>query len=515
MVAALPRQTAGWVTASPLWSGAMATPGAMQQPAILRFGSDQFMDDLRALLANSPASLSGYIAQKRSFRPRPAGAPSNWTPPVATLKLYQPAHGDFNLIAANLVCRLPGIPDHTVEARYGEKASFVLRRIGPQGEEMAWTAGGNGNAWTSLDAVTAARVANGEVLQPLFPVSYTDANQRSRRILVGLIPTSSRETYQAAPAISPITLDPDSSGNPVDPRIAEVENRVLGRFDDLKDPASPLKPDQQVEASTFLLLDLADFLSTRLTNLWNQIAAGTAPPPGDPGIALFLGLTMKSVDGSSTSWATALAEALAQFDRIGGDNPTPTTVQYNLRNSELSPNELRAAVLAALAGNPATPTPATGTAVPKLADDVLYVIRCVYQKPRCNQLAPDVVSAPTEQFALASFFDPDAPARPIRIPLPVDTSQGGLRKFSKNVAFLISDKLRNQMGLVADGKSALKGDLGSESRFNLGELCSFSIPIISLCAFIVLMIFISLLNIIFWWLPLLRICLPLKLKAKA
>jgi hypothetical protein len=71
------------------------------------------------------------------------------------------------------------------------------------------------------------------------------------------------------------------------------------------------------------------------------------------------------------------------------------------------------------------------------------------------------------------------------------------------------------MGLVSDGKSALKGDLGSESSFNLGELCSFSIPIITLCAFIVLMIFLSLLNLIFWWLPLLRICLPLKLKAKA
>jgi len=249
--------------------------------------------------------------------------------------------------------------------------------------------------------------------------------------------------------------------------------------------------------------------------LWNQIASGNAPPPGDPGMTLFANLSLKSVDGSSTMWATALGQALAQWDRIGGDNPTPATVQYNLVNSELSPADLRSSLLAALAGNPVTPEPATGTPVPKLADDVLYIIRCVYQRPRCKQLAPDVVSAPTEQFALASFFDPDAPSRPIRIPLPVDTSQGGLRKFSKNVAFLISDKLRNQMGLVSDGKSALKGDLGSESSFNLGELCSFSIPIITLCAFIVLMIFLSLLNLIFWWLPLLRICLPLKLKAKA
>jgi hypothetical protein len=503
------------VTAAPLWSIAMANPASMQQPAILRFASDKFMDDLKALLASAPASLSGYLAQKQSFRPRPAGAPSNWTAPISTLKLYQPAHGHFYLVAANLVCRLPGIPDHTVEARYGEKATFVLRRISPQGQEMAWTAAASGNNWAPIDAASTGKVAAGEVLQPLFPMSFTDTNNRNRRMLVGLIPTSSRETFLAAPAITPITVDTDSSGNLVDPRVVEVDNRVLDRFDDLTAPASPLNAAQQVEASQFLLLDLADFLNTRLPALWNQIANGTAPPISDPGYPLFIALAFNSVDGSSTTWAIALTQALAQWDRIGGDNPTATTVNYNLRNSALAPAVLRSSALAALAGNPVTPTPATDTPVPKLADNVQYMIRCVYQKPRCKQLAPDVVSAPTEPFALASFFDPDAPSRTIRIPLPIDTSQAGLRKFTKNVAFMMSDKLRNQMGMVSDGKSALQGNLGSDPGLQLGELCSFSIPIITLCAFIVLMIFISLLNIVFWWLPLLRICLPIKLKASS
>jgi hypothetical protein len=40
-------------------------------------------------------------------------------------------------------------------------------------------------------------------------------------------------------------------------------------------------------------------------------------------------------------------------------------------------------------------------------------------------------------------------------------------------------------------------------------ICSFSIPIITLCALIVLMIFLSLLNIIFWWMPFLKICFPI------
>ena len=67
-----------------------------------------------------------------------------------------------------------------------------------------------------------------------------------------------------------------------------------------------------------------------------------------------------------------------------------------------------------------------------------FVIRCVYERPVCGPLDPPLVSAPTAVFQLASFFDSDAPARPIRIALPLDTSTAGLRKFDKNTAFMIS-----------------------------------------------------------------------------
>jgi hypothetical protein len=39
-------------------------------------------------------------------------------------------------------------------------------------------------------------------------------------------------------------------------------------------------------------------------------------------------------------------------------------------------------------------------------------------------------------------------------------------------------------------------------------ICSFSLPVITLIAMILLMIMISLLNIVFFWLPWVRICLP-------
>ena len=51
---------------------------------------------------------------------------------------------------------------------------------------------------------------------------------------------------------------------------------------------------------------------------------------------------------------------------------------------------------------------------------------------------------------------------------------------------------------------------------SLGMICSLSIPIITICALILLMIIVILLDIIFRWLPFFIFCFPLpKFKAKA
>ena len=52
--------------------------------------------------------------------------------------------------------------------------------------------------------------------------------------------------------------------------------------------------------------------------------------------------------------------------------------------------------------------------------------------------------------------------------------------------------------------------LGANS-LTIQWICSFSLPIITLCAFIVLNIFLSLFNIIFNWLMFIKICLPIPL----
>lgn len=154
-----------------------------------------------------------------------------------------------------------------------------------------------------------------------------------------------------------------------------------------------------------------------------------------------------------------------------------------------------------------------------------FVIRFVYARRDCGPLHPPTVSAPTERFQLANFFDADAPARPVRITLPADTSPAGLRKFNKNTAFVMSDMLCGQvqrakgLGLVDLVRSVLpwplhkdldvaSGSCQNSGGINIGMICSLSIPIITICALILLMIIVSLLDFVFRWLPYFVMCFP-------
>jgi hypothetical protein len=243
-------------------------------------------------------------------------------------------------------------------------------------------------------------------------------------------------------------------------------------------------------------------------------------------LTLWSTLATSAVSGGTTSWRDALKTAWSERLVLSGDAQGTSSLDLNLRTPGLTPDQLDADVGAALP-QPYTPG-AAGTAtsiqgdtaappaVPKLdaRSQSKYVLRCVYRRPECKPPHPDVVSKPSQPFRIASFFDLDAPARSITIAMPVDTSIKDLRKLRKNVSFLLSNELRSQMNRVTGMKDALDGKFADGESLDIGLLCSFSIPVITICALIVLMIFISLLNIVFWWMPFLRICFPIALEAK-
>ncbi|MDJ0621408.1 MAG: hypothetical protein QNJ17_00500 [Desulfocapsaceae bacterium] len=109
------------------------------------------------------------------------------------------------------------------------------------------------------------------------------------------------------------------------------------------------------------------------------------------------------------------------------------------------------------------------------------------------------------QFRVASPFDPEA-SRPSLIPMPsLRDLKRGLAKGASVLTPGDTFDLINGLNLK---KGASEDVIGKGPKLGIQWICSFSLPVITLVAMILLMIMISLLNIVFFWLPWVRICIP-------
>lgn len=556
-----------WLAPAPLWDLALEDAGnrRFREPVVLRFASDAFLDELTADLAPAPAQNGGAAAGLAARVARP----ETWERPATgwaaegdgslgpALKLYQPAHRRYYLVAANLVCRRTGLPGRKVDVAAGERASMLVRRLAPRNGapvdpadpstyvEQGWVGDRTAGRWEPVPA-DAGPLA-GEERLALFALPFQDASGQPRRLHAALLPVAGREVYEsAAPAGDPPEI-PAAPGDDLaaldDPRKAAWAS---GPFLALRDLASSEPPADLTSAVArellrFALLDLADLLIAELPELWDALVAGSRTGLDAPLAAVYDRLVQPLPWGGS--WRLVLVRADDQRDVLlrGAPLPPGTTpvIPANLTLASIRPAAalllgglFQAHLYAAFDATPPAGPPGRGAAgapveaaraaaasagEPGEEGGALYVARCVYERPRCAPYVPPVVSAPSRPCRLASFFDPDAPARPLTIRLPLDTSIKGLRRFPKSVSMLLSNKLRSQVEQVQNSKLADidDGDVkAGDPGWTLGMICSFSIPIITLCAFIVLMIFIQLLNIVFWWLPFLKICLPIPVRSE-
>jgi hypothetical protein len=137
----------------------------------------------------------------------------------------------------------------------------------------------------------------------------------------------------------------------------------------------------------------------------------------------------------------------------------------------------------------------------------LYIARAFVRVKRCDACPPELLwSAPTEPFSIVPWFEPSG-APPVRVEMPEATLES-LAKLKPNVAFKVPASLQSMLNAM-QVKKPLDVSKGGGGGTDLAWICGFNIPIITLCAFVVLSIFLSLLNIIFWWLPLVKICIPI------
>jgi hypothetical protein len=622
-----------WTAASPIRPAltSAADPSvrrAFTRPSLLRFASDSFMDDFVGMLDVDPMRLGELTARPETWRGPAAlvtatpaapsfarslqrkrlsmlrtasrGAATVAAPAAAgrapVLKLYQPAHQRYYLVAASLVCQLPGLPDRAIDAAQEERATFVVRRLLPKSgvtrpttdpataDEYAFVNDGSSHGWRAVAASGAAAVVAGEEQLPLSPATYRADDGLTRRVLTGLVPVSRREAYLGTPRrdqqAAPVAANP-----PPDPRMTLLQQQVSEPWRQIVARASAVEailskardgspePNQTEREKTrqegrdeiqtvswYVLLDLARFLEAHLPNVWAALT-GTAASlsPAEAAIVSAIDATTYTRDSVTRTLRSTLAALRArevQLERVAvpytegssawpselfplaairsteqlnpkpGDFVLPSPVE---RVSGLTPATLESLVRAALPAAASAPVPVAPIASrPPLAaaDPGWFVIRCVYERPQCGPLAPPVVSEPSEVFQLAAFFDPDAPARPIRIGLPADVSPAGLRKFDKNTAFMVSDML---CGHIQRMKGLTLGDLVrsvlpwplhkdlpvsggppcSDAAGSVGMMLSISLPIVTIAALMMLMIIVNLLDIVFRWMPYFMVTFPI------
>lgn len=683
-----------WAAPSPLWPIAAGASdialrrNALRKPVILRFAADTFMDDFVNLLETDPSRLHELVAIPETWRgPTTDPAPAKPAPLFARqlsrlglaaakkkglvpspsgkgvsslltinpavqpkkLKLYQPAHQRYYLVASSLVCGRAGLPDRAINPGKQERVSCVVRRMFPPGsldiniplppfdpatwEEYAFVSTSTGNRWKRIPRQTQLNggvLLDGEDQLPLFTMNFAEDDGRNRRLVAGLVPVGKREAYMGAGSQKqPGDPQPVVESQPVsDPRMILFWSQVTEPWKKLleqaangsklnqgsklpDDPNSPpplpqFLSDANTAATTqtmreqiqtgswYILLDFANLLEAQTPRVW-RLLKGQSPLAGEPVFnageqALATAITntsfsltnpQKSAFVQSTAYSTAaikssLKDALVavktgsiesnletvktSFDRkrlsldplwpnflfpladplLNGPLPNlPINVaagDTDLDQKRKKIDALAARIEAALPAQPAAEVPNNPLVSQQPMDmrEGWFVIRCVFSRPECGPIDPPLLSEPTTPFQMAGFFDPDAPARPIRIALPLDTSPAGLRKFDKNTAFMISDMLCGQIDRL---KGLTLGDLilsvlpwplhkdlsvpdggpcKSDSGIEVGMICSLSIPIITICALLMLMIIVTLLDIIFRWLPFFLFCFPIpKLKAKA
>jgi hypothetical protein len=468
-----------------------------------------------------------------------------------------------------------GLPDRVVDTGKQERVSFVIRLLQPRAgaakvnpdprdcDEMAMVNG------TWQPAADPASLPDGEEQHPLSPLTYTEIDGRHRRLFIGLVPVGKRESYLAAsqpqPGTETGTLPPL-----VTARQMLFKSQVLGPWsiieetataahDVIAHPEKPFDSDQlaQLElirnrttaqvlsTSWYIFLDFANYLSAHATPVWNALTGVAGDPPNAAQVTLLATLIRTRHLASGLSFATALVNAKRQEQVLeavrtpyaSGSRDWPSAALIfplaELSDSgaaRLTPaadrTTIESQVAAALNPEPAAKFPvrvaAQARANPMASP--WFTIRCILERPNCPALTQPLLSEPTACFQLAGYFDPDAPSRPIRIGLPVDTTPAGLRKFDRNTAFIMSDTL---CGQVKKAQGMTLGDLirsvlpfplhkdldgGSSPCGNgigAGMVCSFSIPIITICALMLLIIFVKLLDIVFFWMPFFQVCLPL------
>jgi hypothetical protein len=519
------------------------------RPALLQRHDDDFieatLDDLRT--TSGRQTLQGLRAQART-----ENATNN------VLKLFQPIQRQFHLALIEAWCETPGLP--RIDPARVVAAGMVLRRIGSNGREGWMRSKGRARGWIPLqriggedaDPAAGARLQRSltgvadidrkfsayslqktdnllnEDVIPLYHAPPDVCADAAKTIFYGVIPTTSSEISDVAAELS---RPGDSSFGPMSPAFtghlygglagqgmvfpfpgetvvggwleaAEMpgDSRPAGvsqaQFDALTGDSSAAGSDA---ARMRVFLKMLQQLGSEF-NAFASSAEVNELKLALQKIELPLvrrnGETQRRSVNAYAFLASAAAILLAK-EQLPNPPEMPESWPAAADNSALA-NALHKAMTARFAAS-------KGKSGRYDEPDGRYVIRA-FVRLKCEHGGSTKIvwSEESEPFVIAPWYE-GAGAPPVQIPLPDASDKNLLRSLKPNVAFIVPPAMQNLLTGKAKDLMAGTGSLGS---LGLSWICSFNIPVITICAFIVLNIFLTLFNLIFGWLFFIKICIP-------
>ena len=438
------------------------------------------------------------------------------------LKLFQPVHRTFHLALLDASCLTFGRPRLDPKKIVG--AGLVVRRLSTSGKggetREAWMQENRlFRGWVPLpnaeqelrdpdpafrrpelsaghreiNRLLAIQAGHGATLQereaPLFIAHPEICNATGRTLLYGLIPVTSSEMTEA-PSFPSFT-EQDLEGH-------------LHRYLTAGGP----RPFPLV-GSTLSALDpanaaLADFM-TLLKQLAIEFDAFGETPAARSLFAGLNGILLAREQGSikAGDFLKAASAVLLERDLSGADASQRMPVEWPAMSAT------QASTLGKLViGTMQTRLAQVGGGQGRFGEEGRrYRLRAFVRVKQDDRCPPETVwSEYSEPFTIAPWYDNNG-APPVQIALP-DVTKDFLKKMKPNVAFAVPEGLFNLLQCdpktMADGKKVTP-----PPKLGIRWLCSFSLPLITICAFIVLNIFLQLFNIIFQWLLYIKICIPI------
>ncbi|MBI5329324.1 MAG: hypothetical protein HZB71_01815 [Betaproteobacteria bacterium] len=451
-------------------------------------------------------------------------------PDHPTLRL--PMHRAFYLACCEVSCDAPGLP--ALDPARVVSAGLVVRRGAGATGAMRWMVresvpqGWQGGAVPDYEPDEYRRLRqrklvaerfpepaySGEETGPMHPlhlrVSHAGGFARTHTLLWGYVPLGGAVRVDG-PASAPAE-EPDYAAEYAWPVGSQGEADWAPEHGQMVQDGLASEPLRQ-------LLDA----------LLNRYRAQDAANPDNEALRTLLGL-ISFLDAEAKPACTLLAylerraeplmEWLSRIEREeqnlddwplpahdGADEPESEAeldrMEWSLALTELQAGFLRELLI--LRARSAVAANDHGIAIPRFGqeqDDVFHVR--VFLRYRTEGGCERTLWGPASQpFRVASPLEPQA-QRPILVALPdlADLKRGGPRGITFHAPKALADKLR---------RLKFKMDVEEGGPGNPAGACfgfSFSLPIITLCAMILLMIVLNLLNFLFRWLPFAFLAIP-------